>query len=342
VNCYAVTETIVSGLTPSGLAANAVWNPTNNTICWGPFLDKQPRALTYQLSGPSGSFPLAGQGSFDGYPATVTGATTVTFNPAYTGPPTNYASCVTGPISYAVDIEPAPGVIVVDSASGTVNWGDGTQAAITQPVMTLQKQYAASGSYTITLAVNWTGHTATSQVSGNGTKSDTVQVYSSCNPVITNQPPNQVVLWGTTVQFAVGASSQFPLSYQWYFNQTAPIVSPPTFATLTLPDVTVQEAGFYSVVVASAYGSATSRLASLTVVTPLVTSISRNTNRSMTFNFVGLPNSATRVWAATNLAAPILWQPISTNSNVGTSGTWQFTDTNAVNYPARYYRFSTP
>jgi hypothetical protein len=102
------------------------------------------------------------------------------------------------------------------------------------------------------------------------------------------------------------------------------------------------QAGLYSVVVSSAYGSATRRLASLTVVTPLVTSISRNTNRSMTFNFVGLPNSATRIWAATNLAAPILWQPISTNSNVGTSGTWQFTDTNAIGYPARYYRFSTP
>ena len=124
--------------------------------------------------------------------------------------------------------------------------------------------------YTITLAVSWTGHTATSQVSGNGTKSDTVQVYSSCNPVITNQPSNQAVLLGTTAQFTVGASSQFPLSYQWYFNQTAPIVSPPTFATLTLPDVTVLEAGLYSVVVANAYGSATSRLATLTVVTPLV------------------------------------------------------------------------
>ena len=113
-------------------------------------------------------------------------------------------------------------------------------------------------------------------------------------------------------------------------------------AALTLPDVTVQEAGLYSVVVATAYGSATSRLATLTVVTPLVTNITRNSNRSMTFNFVGLPNSATRVWAATNLASPILWQPIFTNNNVGASGAWQFTDTNAIGYPARYYRFSTP
>ena len=78
------------------------------------------------MSGPAGTFPLAGQGSVDGHPGTVTGVTAVMFNPAYTGPPINYAGCVTGPISYSVDIDPAAGVIVVDTASGTLNWGDGT------------------------------------------------------------------------------------------------------------------------------------------------------------------------------------------------------------------------
>jgi hypothetical protein len=230
----------------------------------------------------------------------------------------------------------------VDSASGTINWGDGTQTNFTQPVMTIPKLYSPSGTYTISLSVYWTGHTATLNVFGNGTKSDTVQVFSSCNPVITNQPSNQVVLLGTTAQFTVGANSQFPLSYQWYFNQTTPVGSPAPFATLTLPDVTVQEAGLYSVLVADAYGSVTSRLATLTIVAPLVTGVTRNTNKSITLNFVGLPNSATRIWAATNLVPPAFWQPIFTNNNVGAGGTWQFTDTNAVGYPARYYRFSTP
>jgi hypothetical protein len=62
----------------------------------------------------------------------------------------------------------------------------------------------------------------------------------------------------------------------------------------------------------------------------------------VTLHFAGLPNSAARLWAATNLGSPIIWQPIFTNSDVGADGTWQFTDTNAVGYPARYYRFSTP
>jgi hypothetical protein len=342
VNCYAVTETLLPGLMPSGLSANGIWNSTNNTIYWGPFLDSQPRALTYQLSGPSGSFPLAGQGSFDGYPVTVTGAGAAMFNPAYIGPDVNYESCVTGPISYAVDINPAPGVIVVDSTTGTVNWGDGTQTNITQPVITLQHLYATSGTYTITTSASWTGHTITTLVSGNGTKSDTISVYSSCNPVITGEPTNQVVLAGGTVQFTVGASSEFALSYQWYLNQTNPIVSPATFATLTLQNVTPNAAGSYSVLISNAYGSTNSTSATLTVVTPLITSAARNANGNVTLNFVGLPNTATRIWATTNLALPVIWQPIFTNFNTDANGTWQFTDTNAVNLSKRYYRFSTP
>jgi len=342
VSCYAVTETLLPGLIPSGLATNAVWNPSNNTIYWGPFPDHQPRALTYELSGPDGSFPLAGQGSFDGYPAAVTGATTVAINPAYTGEPTNYGSCTSVPITNAVDIDPAPGVITVDSANGTLDWGDGTQSTFNQPVMTLQKHYTISGTYTITLSVNWTGHTATSEVFGNGTKTDTVEVDSSCDPVVTNQPLNLVVLAGGAAQFIVGVSSYFPVSYQWYFNQTNPIVSPATFATLNMPNVTVDAAGSYSVVITNAFGSTTSSNATLTVVTPLVTSSTRNADGSVTLNCVGLPNTTTRIWASTNLTSPVFWQPIFTNNCTEADGTWQFIDTNAIGYPVRYYRFYTP
>ncbi len=342
VSCYAVTETIVPGLTPSGLAANAVWNPSNNTIYWGPFLDNQPRTLTYQLSGPAGTFPLAGQASFDGYPAAVTGATTVAINPAYTGESANYASCITEPITYTVDINPAPGIVTVDSASGTINWGDGTQSAFTQPVMTLPKLYTTPGNYAITITASWTGHTATSVVIGNGTKSDTVLVVSSCNgPVIVAQPTNQVVFAGTTAQFTMNATSSIPISYQWYFNRTNPIFSPSAFATLSLPNVTTQAAGLYSVLVANSLGSATSSVASLTVVTPLVTSVNRNTNKNVTLNFVGLPSSTNRVWASTNLASQAAWQVLSTNI-ADTNGLWHFIDTNAIGYPARFYRYSTP
>lgn len=181
--------------------------------------------------------------------------------------------------------------------------------------------------------------------SGNGTKTDTVLVLSSCaGPVIVTQPQptNEVVLVGGTVQFTVGASSFFPMSYQWYFNQTNPIISAATFATLTIPDVTVYAAGSYSVVISNAYGSTNSAVATLTVVTPLVTSVARNANGSVTLNFEGLPNTTTRIWATTNLASPASWQPIFTNNSTDADGAWQFTDTNTVGAARRFYRFSTP
>jgi hypothetical protein len=343
VSCYAVTETLVPGLTPSGLAAGAVWNPSNNTIVWGPFLDEQPRALTYQLSGPSGTFPLVVQGSFDGYLSTATGAAAVSLNDGYIGEPTNYATCVSGPFSYSVDINPAPGIVTVETASGTVAWGDGAVSNVTQPVMTLQHLYASSGTYDITLSVYWTGITTNNlATSGNGTKNDTVAVYSACDPVITNQPTNQVVLLGTTAQFTVGASSQFPVSYQWYLNLTNPVVSPPTFATLTLQNVTATEAGSYTVVVANSYGSVTSAVATLMVVPPEITKITRSANGSITLTFEGLKNATTILYAATNLSSPIYWQPIFTNTTTATNGTWQFTDTNAIDFRERFYRFTTP
>jgi hypothetical protein len=342
VNCYSVTETIAPGLTPDGLAAGAIWNPANGTVQWGPYLDNAQRALTYQLIGSAGTYALAGQGSFNGYSAGVTGQTNATINTAFSGSPnTNFPACATEPLSYTVDINPAPNLVTVTAANGTLNWGDGTQVAITQPVMTFQKQYSASGTYTITITANWSGYTSDMAVSGVATKSDSVQVVSQCNPVIVTEPTNQVVFVGSQAQFSVNATSTFPMSFQWYFNQAFPFVSPSTFATLTLPDVTVQEGGQYSVVITNTYGSVTSSVVMLTVVTPLVSSINRNTNKSVTLDFTTLPNSTNRVWATTNLAPPVVWQIISTNI-ANTNGQWQFTDTNAIAHPMRYYRFSTP
>jgi hypothetical protein len=344
VSCYVVTETLVPCLTLTNLTGDGVWNPSNNTITWGPYLDNQPRTLTYQLSGPAVAFQPAGQGSFDGHPAAATGAMTIALNPNYIGPPTNHVSCTSGPFAYTVDIEPAAGIIVVDTADGTVDWGDGTpQSVFAQPVMTLSHSYTSAGTYNITVTVTyWTGHTANMPVSGTGTKTDTVQVFSSCGPVITNQPSSQLVLSGTTPQFSVGASSEFLLSYQWYYNKTTPMGALTPIPTLSLPNVAASESGSYSVVVTNAYGSVTSSVVTLTVVSPLVTGVTRNVDGSVTLNFVGLPNTESRIWAATNLTPPISWEPIFTNSATGADGTWRFTDTNAIHSPDRFYLFSTP
>jgi hypothetical protein len=161
-------------------------------------------------------------------------------------------------------------------------------------------------------------------------------------PQIGTQPSNQVALAGQTVQFTVGASGSAPLIYRWYFNTNTPLFSASTVAALFLTNVVPQSAGLYSVLVTNAYGSVTSSVASLTIVTPLVSNIVAGANGSVTLSFVGLPNATTRIWATINLEPPSSWQPIFTNTTTLPNGTWQFTDTNTAGYPLRFYRFSTP
>jgi len=345
VICYAVVEQIPLGLTPSVLSGDGIWDPISSAIRWGPYLDNQPRVFSFNVGGASGSYSLSGQVSYNGYSSAASGSSLVQINASYPGPSpvTNTAACATDNFSYNLDINPAPGVITVTAASGTVNWGDGTQSPITAPVMTLQKAYTAAGTFSITVSASWSGYASDfSPQSGVATITGSVQVVTNCAPPqISLQPSNQLALAGSTVQFNVGASSSVPMNYQWYFNQLFPIVGP-IISTLNLPGVEPPSAGFYSVIITNVFGSVTSRLASLTVVVPAMTNVVRTSNGYVTLKFVGLPNTSTRLWATTNLASSASWQPIFTNSTTSTNGTWQFTDTNANKFTSRFYRFSTP
>jgi hypothetical protein len=71
VRCYAVVETIPYGLTPSDYG-NGNWDPVASVIRWGPYLDGNPRVFSFDLSGATGTYPLSGQLSFDGYSTATT------------------------------------------------------------------------------------------------------------------------------------------------------------------------------------------------------------------------------------------------------------------------------
>jgi hypothetical protein len=75
----------------------------------------------------------------------------------------------------------------------------------------------------------------------------------------------------------------------------------------------------------------------LPVVAPaVITNIVRNLDGSVALSFLGSPNSTNVVRAATNLLSAS-WQDLSTNVADG-GGAWQFTDTNAIQFPVRFYR----
>jgi hypothetical protein len=84
VNCYAVVEMIPFGATPSGLSGDGIWDPVAGTIRWGPYLDNQSRVFAFNISGASGTYPMSGQVSVNGY-SMSTGATNALVNANVTG-----------------------------------------------------------------------------------------------------------------------------------------------------------------------------------------------------------------------------------------------------------------
>jgi hypothetical protein len=62
-----------------------------------------------------------------------------------------------------------------------------------------------------------------------------------------------------------------------------------------------------------------------------------NGDGSVTLSFVGVSNYTYQVEATASLTPPAIWTALSTNT-AGVGGLWQFTDTQAINYPQRFYR----
>ena len=97
-------------------------------------------------------------------------------------------------------------------------------------------------------------------------------------PGIISQPASQTVRAGSNVTFNVVATGSPPFNYWWLFN--GGLLNGQTNSSLSLPNVTTNQAGAYSVWVASPYGSITSHLATLTVGW-LPTIIQQPTNQAL-------------------------------------------------------------
>jgi len=161
------------------------------------------------------------------------------------------------------------------------------------------------------------------------------------NPIITSQPADQTLAIGSTASFAVAVTGVPPLGYRWYFNNG--LYAGATNATLVFGPSITNQAGNYQVIITNLYGSATSRVAALTVrLQPNAYGIATASASSLTLNLASTPGSTNRVWTSTNFALPIAqWQSIATNI-AGTNGLFQVTDTNLASKPMKFYRVSTP
>ena len=100
--------------------------------------------------------------------------------------------------------------------------------------------------------------------SGNASYStNQIIVQDQTPPVIVLQPQSQTNTVGASAGFSVAAAACTPLTFQWYFDNTA--LAAQTNSTLGLSNLNASAAGSYFAVVSASGGSTTSAVATLTV-----------------------------------------------------------------------------
>jgi len=165
-------------------------------------------------------------------------------------------------------------------------------------------------------------------------------------PNILTNPTSQTVLAGDTASFTVVATGISATTYQWLQNGTNAPYATATNATLVIPNAQAADAGTYSVIVSNAAGTATSTSVTLTVTPltpPTLSDLVVLGDGNFQFNATGGNGQNYRVWASTNVALT----PITSTWTLLSSGTFgaspvTFTDTQATNYPQRFYLLTVP
>jgi plastocyanin len=168
-----------------------------------------------------------------------------------------------------------PAVVTVN-VGDTIVWKNGDDAHTVSGVGDDQSQFCGSGlittcSETFNTAGSFPYECTIHAKCCNMTGLVTVLAAVSIPPTITTQPLplNQSVLAGSAVSFSVAATGSTPLSYQWQLDSTnlsdGGNISGSDTTNLILNDITVAEAGTYSVIVSNAAATITSSNAILSV-----------------------------------------------------------------------------
>jgi outer membrane protein assembly factor BamB/alpha-tubulin suppressor-like RCC1 family protein len=150
----------------------------------------------------------------------------------------------------------------------------------------------------------------------------TVPPQPGIAPSIVVQPQSQTNLVGSTATLFVAADGTAPLAHQWRFNNTS--LASATGTSLMLTSVQFTNAGDYTVVVTNAFGSVTSAVATLTVLSGDPPSITKEP-QSQTLSVGEFAD----FWVAATGTTPLRYRwekngiPLTDGGNVyGTGGEW--------------------
>ncbi len=143
-------------------------------------------------------------------------------------------------------------------------------------------------------------------------------------PVIVGQPAGQTNYSGTAVSFSVSAVGTQPLSYQWQFDGVN--IAGATNQSLFLPSPQANDAGTYCVKVTNPYGSVTSAVVGLGVVTAPPIIVSQPTNQVVLFG----SNAVFTISATGSLPLAFQWQLNGTNIPGATNATLNIVNAQAT------------
>jgi hypothetical protein len=338
----------------SNTAGNATSTVATVTVRVSPSITTQPVNQTINAGtalnlsvGATGTAPLGYQWFKNG--TSVTGATSANFQVASAqstdagsyyavvsnaaGSATSTVATITVRVAPSITTQPLsqtinPGAALNLSvaASGTAplayQWfknGSSVSGAISANIQIASAQSSDSGNY-FAVVSNAAG-TATSTVA-------TITVRAA--PSITTQPVSQTVNAGSVLNLSVAASGTAPLSYKWFRNGAT--VSGATSASFQVASTLSTDAGNYYAVVSNAAGSATSTVATVTVLLApnIVTQPASQTINS---------GSALNLSVAANGTTPLTYQWFKNGTSVtgATSANFQIASaqsTDAGNYYA--------
>ena len=142
-------------------------------------------------------------------------------------------------------------------------------------------------------------------------------------PSITKPPASLVVTQGTSARFKVAAVGDPPLSYQWFFSGAK--IRGAISNSYVVSNARMTNAGDYHAVVLNSYGSATSAVAILTV---LSASRAATQQLQLSWDRAASGPASLRIWAEPGIPYTLesstdftTWRPVFTNAS-GVAGVY--------------------
>ncbi len=325
---------------------NNLWHTTQNTLDsgttvtdsgWYPPLSPQyvPETGSGAINGGEVYSPYT-----DGYVGSAPDIGAYEVGGAYWVPGANFAFqpfpstnsppiITTQPVSQSLYIGGTAAFSVVTATSFTplsYQWRGGTHnSGVFTNLVAGGGQYSAVTNAAFSIANLVAGNEGDYEVAvSNGSGSVTSMVATltilSQGPSISTQPQSQTVTVGTTATFDVSVTGLSPLYYQWSAGETNSGIftnlaagggqySSVTNATFYITNVTTGNAGDYQVVVSNAYGSVTSFVAILSVITVPV------------YQTTILDDHPTSYWPMHETNGPIIHDVVGTNNGTMFTGT---------------------